>query len=183
MPFTTSLKSGLNSADLFKGDGNFGGFTPTEIFQKGTSMPSFIGDTKLKTGGMNFFGNDKKGGLFQDKEWLGSLGDVLGGTLGKSKNQGTRMAGQEMANYMNALAGMEDKDKKTGPIASMGDDMFLYTPTREPDFYEYESTENEGFMGGVGRRIAGAGMGFLKGAATGMPHMAGIGAVAGALGA
>lgn len=162
----------------FNPDSKIGGFSQSDILTgKAGSLPNFMGDTKLKTGGMNFFGNDNKGGLFQDKEWLGGLGDVLGGTLGKSKNQQTRMAGQEMANYMNALAGRQDK--KTGPITSMGDDMFLYTPTREPDFYEHESTES----GGVLKRIAGAGMGFLQGAATGMPHLAGVGAVAGALSA
>ena len=52
-----------------------------------------------------------------------------------------------------------------------------------------ETTKSEGGGGGsrstgsrIGGALAGAGSGFMAGASTGLPHMAGVGAVAGGLG-
>ena len=82
------------------------------------------------------------------------------------------MAGSALADYTNLLNSQGSKG--TG-IQAMGDDMFLYTPTREPDFAEYEGTARKGFGGAIG----GALMGGLQGFAAGGPIGAAVGAGAG----
>ena len=105
------------------------------------------------------------------------MAGLFGSILGGGKKSGTQLAGDAMANYINSQN--KDKDKKATPsIQAMGDDMFLYTPTREPDFAEYEGSYRKGAGGAIG----GALMGGLKGFASGGPVGAVIGAGAGALG-
>jgi len=176
MPFSTSLKSGLNSADLFKGSSG-GGFNPG-IKTGGIDFSgAFGGGGKTSSG----FGIGKPGSFFnpsdESRASATRMAGMFGSILGGGKKSGTQLAGDAMANYINSQN--QDKDKKgVGSIQSMGDDMFLYTPTREPDFAEYEGSYSKG----AGGRIGGALMGGLKGFAAGGPIGAVIGAGAGALG-
>lgn len=176
MPFSTSLKSGLNSADLFGGSSG-GGFNPG-----------------IKTGGIDFSGAFGGGGKTSSGFGIGDAGSFLnpsdesrasatrmaglfGSLLGGGKKQQFQFAGQRLADAINKQK--DDKDKKAMPsIQAMGDDMFLYTPTREPDFAEYEGSYSKGAGGAIG----GALMGGLKGFAAGGPIGAVIGAGAGAFG-
>ena len=139
------------------------------------AFPSAAGAPKTSIG----FGIGKPGSFFNPSDesrasatrMAGLFGQFLGG--GKKKS-GTQLAGSAMANYINSQN--QDKDKKgVGSIQSMGDDMFLYTPTREPDFAEYEGTSRKGFGGAIG----GALMGGLQGFAAGGPVGAAVGAGAG----
>lgn len=173
MPFSTSLKSGLNSADLFGGGGG-GGFNPGLKTGGIDFSGAFGGGGKTSSG----FGIGKPGSFFNPSDesrasatrMAGMFGKILGG----GKKSGTQLAGDAMANYINSQN--QDKDKKgLGSIQSMGDDMFLYTPTREPDFAEYEGTARKGFGGAIG----GALMGGLQGFAAGGPVGAALGAGAG----
>ena len=176
MPFSTSLKSGLNSADLFKGSSG-GGFNPG-IKTGGIDFSgAFGGGGKTSSG----FGIGKPGSFFnpsdESRASATRMAGMFGSILGGGKKSGTQLAGDAMANYINSQN--QDKDKKGfGSIQSMGDDMFLYTPTREPDFAEYEGSYSKG----AGGRIGGALMGGLKGFAAGGPIGAVLGAGAGALG-
>ena len=156
MTFTSPiLRSNLNSADLFKDVGGK------------TSSGWGLGEAG------SFF-NPSDESRASATRMAGMFESILGG--GKQKS-GTQLAGDAMANYINSQK--QDKDKKgVGSIQSMGDDMFLYTPTREPDFAEYEGTYRKGAGGAIG----GALMGGLKGFAAGGPIGAVVGAGAGALG-
>ena len=176
MPFSTSLKSGLNSADLFKGSSG-GGFNPG-IKTGGIDFSgAFGGGGKTSSG----FGIGKPGSFFnpsdESRASATRMAGLFGSILGGGKKSGTQLAGSAVADYINSQN--KDKDKKGfGSIQSMGDDMFLYTPTREPDFAEYEGTAKKGFGGAIG----GALMGGLKGFAMGGPIGAVVGAGAGAFG-
>lgn len=176
MPFSPSLKSGLNSADLFKGSSG-GGFNPG-IKTGGIDFSgAFGGGGKTSSG----FGIGKPGSFFnpsdESRASATRMAGLFGSILGGGKKSGTQLAGDAMANYINSQN--KDKDKKATPsIQAMGDDMFLYTPTREPDFAEYEGSYRKGAGGAIG----GALMGGLKGFASGGPVGAVIGAGAGALG-
>ena len=176
MPFSTSLKSGLNSADLFKGSSG-GGFNPG-IKTGGIDFSgAFGGGGKTSSG----FGIGKPGSFFnpsdESRASATRMAGLFGSILGGGKKSGTQLAGDAMANYINSQE--KDKDKKAMPsIQAMGDDMFLYTPTREPDFAEFEGTYKKGAGGAIG----GALMGGLQGFAAGGPIGAAIGAGAGALG-
>ena len=156
MPFTSpSLASNLNSADLFKDVGG-----------------------KTSSG----WGLGKAGSFFNPSDesrasatrFAGMLGNIFG-SGGKKSESDNRMAGSALADYTNLLNSQGSKG--TG-IQAMGDDMFLYTPTREPDFAEFEGTYKKGAGGAIG----GALIGGLKGFAMGGPVGAVVGAGAGALG-
>ena len=155
MTFTApSLASNLKSADLFKDVGG-----------------------KTSSG----FGIGKPGSFFnpsdESRASATRMAGMFGSILGGGKKSGTQLAGDAMANYINSQN--QDKDKKAMPsIQAMGNDMFLYTPTREPDFAEYEGSYSKGAGGAIG----GALMGGLKGFAAGGPIGAVIGAGAGAFG-
>ena len=138
------------------------------------AFPSAAGAPKTSSG----WGLGKPGSFFNPSDesrasatrMAGMFGKILGG----GKKSGTQLAGDAMADYINSQN--QDKDKKGfGSIQSMGDDMFLYTPTREPDFAEYEGTYRKGFGGAIG----GALMGGLQGFAAGGPIGAAVGAGAG----
>ena len=147
-----SLASNLNSADLFKGAGGK------------TSSGWCLG----KAG--SFF-NPSDESRASATRFAGMLGNIFG-SGGKKSESGNRMAGSALADYTNLLNSQGSKG--TG-IQAMGDDMFLYTPTREPDFAEYEGTARKGFGGAIG----GALMGGLQGFAAGGPIGAAVGAGAG----
>tara|TARA_B100002019_G_scaffold219158_1_gene191795 strand:+ start:1122 stop:1664 length:543 start_codon:yes stop_codon:yes gene_type:complete len=178
MPFSPSLKSGLNSADLFGGGGKVGGFSPSDVLSgKAGKIDYNPFGGKTSSG----FGIGKPGSFFnpsdESRASATRMAGLFGSILGGGKKSGTQLAGDAMANYINSQN--QDKDKKgVGSIQSMGDDMFLYTPTREPDFAEFEGTYRKGAGGAIG----GALMGGLKGFAMGGPVGAVVGAGAGALG-
>ena len=180
MPFSTSLKSGLNSADLFGGGGKVGGFDPSDVLSgKAGNIDYNPFGGKTSSG----FGIGKPGSFFnpsdESRASATRMAGLFGQFLGGGKKSGTQLAGDAMANYINKMGQEKDKDKKATPsIQSMGDDMFLYTPTREPDFAEYEGSYSKGAGGAIG----GALMGGLKGFAMGGPIGAVVGAGAGALG-
>ena len=148
-----SLASNLNSADLFKGAGG-----------------------KTSSG----WGLGKAGSFFNPSDesrasatrFAGMLGNIFGSGGKKKSESDNRMAGSALADYTNLLNSLKSKE---GGIQSMGDDMFLYTPTREPDFAEYEGSYRKGFGGAIG----GALMGGLQGFAAGGPVGAAVGAGAG----
>ncbi len=168
-----SLKSGLNAADLFGGGGG-GGFNPGIKTGGIDYSGAFGGGGKTSSG----FGIGKPGSFFnpsdESRASANRMAGMFGKILGGGKKSGTQMAGSAMADYINSQN--QGKDKKgVGSIQSMGDDMFLYTPTREPDFAEYEGTARKGFGGAIG----GALMGGLQGFAAGGPVGAALGAGAG----
>ena len=163
----------------FDSNPKIGGFSPTDILSgKAGNIDYNPFGGKTSSG----FGIGKPGSFFNPSDasrasatrMAGMFGSILGG----GKKSGTQLAGDAMANYINSQN--QDKDKKgVGSIQSMGDDMFLYTPTREPDFAEYEGTARKGFGGAIG----GALLGGFQGFAAGGPIGAAIGAGAGALSA
>ena len=146
------LASNLNSVDLFKDVGGK------------TSSGFGIGDA-------GSFLNPSDESRASATRMAGLFGSILGG----GKKQQFQFAGQRLADAINKQK--DDEDKKAMPsIQAMGDDMFLYTPTREPDFAEYEGSYSKG----AGGKIGGALIGGLKGFAAGGPIGAVIGAGAGA---
>ena len=175
MPFSTSLKSGLNSADLFGGGGKVGGFSPSDVLSgKAGNIDYNPFGGKTSSG----FGIGEPGSFFnpsdESRASATRMAGMFGSILGGGKKSGTQLAGSAMANYINSQNQGKDK-KSTSSIQAMGDDMFLYTPTREPDFAEYEGTARKGFGGAIG----GALMGGLQGFAAGGPIGAAVGAGAG----
>ena len=178
MPFSTSLKSGLNSADLFGGGGKVGGFDPSDVLSgKAGNIDYNPFGGKTSSG----FGIGEPGSFFnpsdESRASATRMAGLFGQFLGGGKKSGTQLAGDAMANYINSQN--KDKDKKAMPsIQAMGDDMFLYTPTREPDFAEYEGTYRKGVGGVIGNAVKRGFQGF----AAGGPIGAVVGAGAGALG-
>jgi len=165
----------------FDSNPKIGGFSPTDILGgKAGNIDYNPFGGKTSSG----FGIGKPGSFFNPSDesrasatrMAGMFGKILGG----GNKSGTQLAGDAMANYMNMMGQEKDKDKKgTSSIQAMGDDMFLYTPTREPDFAEYEGTYRKGFGGIIGGALQGGFQGF----AAGGPIGAAIGAGAGALSA
>jgi len=166
----------FNPADFVKG-GKYGPSAEAtqDLFdQNSSAFGGVLPGGKTSSG----FGIGKPGSFFNPSDesrasatrMAGMFGKILGG----GKKSGTQLAGSAMADYINSQN--QDKDKKgVGSIQAMGDDMFLYTPTREPDFAEYEGTARKGFGGAIG----GALMGGLQGFAAGGPIGAAVGAGAG----
>jgi hypothetical protein len=74
----------------------------------------------------------------------------------------------------------------SGSFGKIGEDITMYVPERTPQHDPVYIPGTPGSGKGTGQRISGAlsgaGQGFMAGAATGMPHMAGIGAVTGLIG-
>jgi len=167
----------FNPADFVKG-GKYGPSAEAtqDLFdQNSSAFGGVLPGGKTSSG----FGIGEPGSFFNPSDasrasatrMAGMFGKILGGG---NKKSGTQMAGSAMANYINSQN--QDKDKKATPsIQALGDDMFLYTPTREPDFAEYEGTARKGFGGAIG----GALMGGLQGFAAGGPIGAAVGAGAG----
>jgi len=154
MTFTSpSLASNLNSADLFKGVGGK------------TSSGWGIG----KAGS---FLNPSDESRASATRFAGMLGNIFGSGGKKSKSD-NRMAGSALADYTNLLNSQGSKG--TG-IQAMGDDMFLYTPTREPDFAEFEGTYRQGVGGVIGNAVKRGFQGFAMGGPIGALAGAGAGA-------
>ena len=141
------------------------------------AFPSAAGAPKKSSG----WGLGKAGSFLNPSDesrasatrFAGMLGDIFG-SGGKKSESGNRMAGSALADYTNLLNSFKSKE---GGIQSMGDDMFLYTPTREPDFAEYEGTYRKGVGGVIGNAVKRGFQGF----AAGGPIGAVIGAGGGAL--
>ena len=118
----------------------------------------------------------------------GLLSSFMGGGGSASSSaqpQQRRMAGSD--DFLKALQAFSSNNSGSG-FTSMGPEFGIYQPPA-PGAKVTEKTKSEGGGGGsrstgsrVGSALAGAGQGFMAGASTGLPHMAGVGAVAGGLG-
>ena len=123
-------------------------------------------------------------------EWNKSLAGVLGNTGYQGGVKDSWQDAYFKAQMAKSMAGSFNKVGASGGSGAVGNlpnpATKLIQPFNTADgswgniagIYNHPQQQGKGIMD----RIAGAGMGFLKGAATGMPHMAGVGAVAGALG-
>ena len=115
----------------------------------------------------------------------GLTGGGGGGSASSSAQpQPSRMAGSD--EFFKALQAFSSNN--SGGFTDMGDGFSAFMPPRGGAEFT-EKTKSEGGGGGsrstgsrVGSALAGAGQGFMAGASTGLPHMAGVGAVAGGLG-
>lgn len=74
----------------------------------------------------------------------------------------------------------------SGSFGKIGEDITMYVAPQTPQHDPVYIPPTPGSGGGTGQRfakgLAGAGQGFMAGAATGMPHMAGVGAITGLVG-
>ena len=146
-------------------------------YGSGVGASSGIGSNLTPTAGS--FGRFA-GGLLS-----GLTGGGGGGSASSSAQpQSRRMAGSD--DFLKALQAFSSNN--SGGFTSMGDGFSVYQPPT-PGAEITETTKSEGGGGGsrstgsrIGGALAGAGSGFMAGAATGLPHMAGVGAVAGGLG-
>ena len=109
-----------------------------------------------------------------------------GGSASRSgQPQPSRMAGSD--EFVKALEAFASNNSGSG-FTDMGDGFSVFQPRAGGATIE-EKIKSSGGSGGsrstgsrIGSALAGAGSGFMAGASTGLPHMAGVGAVAGGLG-
>lgn len=146
-----------------------------------SSLPNLYGNTNIRTRGTNFFAKALEDKPERKAGFLESALNVGAGAFDKGSQ---RMAGDGLDDYYRALAKRPFGGGKTsGRSETLADGSLtaLYPDSFEPIIFPGGGGGGQS-RNKVGGALSGAASGFQAGAATGMPHLAGIGAVAGALG-